>query len=115
SVTGEARGNDTSSVFAKVQEDLDKLDLPEGVTASLGGGNEELEDMLESMGVAMIIAVGLVFLVLCMTFHSLLTPLVILTSILFVPVGAFGGLYLTGQPLSISSLIGLLMLIGIVV
>ncbi len=115
SVTAEAKGNDTSSVFVKVQNDLDKLDLPDGVTASLGGGNEELNDMLESMGVAMIIAVGLVFLVLCMTFHSLLTPLVILTSILFVPVGAFGGLYLTGQPLSISSLIGLLMLIGIVV
>ncbi|MGG4039275.1 efflux RND transporter permease subunit [Heyndrickxia ginsengihumi] len=60
-------------------------------------------------------AVVLVFLVLSVTFNGIVTPLVILSSLIFVPVGALGGLFVSGEPLSISAMIGMLMLIGIVV
>jgi multidrug efflux pump subunit AcrB len=67
------------------------------------------------MGLAMGAAIGFVFLVLSFTFGGILTPIVILSSLIFIPVGALGGLLISGQSLSMSALIGLLMLIGIVV
>jgi multidrug efflux pump subunit AcrB len=50
-----------------------------------------------------------------MTFGGLLTPLIILSSLLFVPIGSLGALLVTGQSLSMSAMIGMLMLVGIVV
>ena len=55
------------------------------------------------------------FLVLSITFGGLLTPIIILSSLIFIPVGAFAGLLIGQQTLSISAMIGVLMLIGIVV
>ncbi|WP_170875350.1 efflux RND transporter permease subunit [Virgibacillus pantothenticus] len=114
-VTAEIKGNSILAESTKVQKDVDALKLPEGVSLKTGGANEEITKQYTEMGVSMITAIVLVFLILCMTFNGLLTPIVILASILFVPIGSFGFLLIAGQPLSLSSLIGLLMLIGIVV
>jgi multidrug efflux pump subunit AcrB len=114
-VTASIKGDDTGSVTQQVTQQLDALSLPQGVEMKVGGGFEMITEGFSHLGLAMVAAVGLVFLVLSMTFGGLLTPLVILSSLLFVPIGALTGLLISGQTLSMSAMIGMLMLIGIVV
>jgi multidrug efflux pump subunit AcrB len=109
------KGSSTGAVTKEVTKDLESLTLPAGVDYKIGGGSEMINSGFTSIGIAMGAAIGLVFLVLSMTFGGLLTPLIVLSSLLFVPVGALGGLLITGQSLSMSAMIGMLMLVGIVV
>jgi multidrug efflux pump subunit AcrB/acyl-coenzyme A thioesterase PaaI-like protein len=114
-VSGDIISTDTAAVSAAVEQDILALQVPEGVEVNIGGGFEMIFEGFEDLGLAMIAAVGLVFLVLSVTFGGILTPMIIMTSLAFVPIGAFTGLLITGQTLSMSAMIGLLMLIGIVV
>ncbi|THF76380.1 efflux RND transporter permease subunit [Cohnella fermenti] len=108
-------GADTASVTNRVQDDVRSLALPSDVEISFGGGLAMITEGFTSIGIAMAIAVGLVFLVMSMTFGGMTTPLIILSSLVFIPVGSLTGLLLTGQALSMSAMIGMLMLVGIVV
>ncbi|MCH5585176.1 efflux RND transporter permease subunit [Shimazuella sp. AN120528] len=114
-VTALVKGNNTLKVTDQIKQDIDALSLPSGITVQVGGGNQDITDGLTSLGISIVIAIGLVFVILSMTYGGLLTPLVILSSLLFVPIGAIAGLLITGQPISMSVMIGLLMLVGIVV
>lgn len=114
-VSGNVKGAETSTVTKKVEDDIKSLALPNGVEVSFGGGLAMITDGFTSMGIAMVVAVGLVFLVMSMTFGGLLTPIIILSSLLFIPVGSLGALLISGQALSMSAMIGMLMLVGIVV
>lgn len=114
-VSGVIKGEDTSTVTKEVQADVESLVLPSGVETSFGGGLDMIIEGFTSLGIAMVAAIFLVFLVMSMTFGGLRTPLIILTSLLFVPVGSLGALLITGQSLSMSAMIGMLMLVGIVV
>ncbi|WP_051271373.1 efflux RND transporter permease subunit [Shimazuella kribbensis] len=109
------KGDDPLGVTDQVKQDIDALSLPSGVTIQVGGGNEDITEGLTNLGISIVIAIGLVFIILSITYGGILTPLVILSSLLFVPIGAISGLLLTGQPISMSVMIGLLMLVGIVV
>ncbi|BBH20758.1 swarming motility protein SwrC [Paenibacillus baekrokdamisoli] len=109
------KGENTAATTKTVTSDIESLSLPSGVDYKIGGGTEMINSGFSSIGLAMGAAIGLVFLVLSMTFGGLLTPLIILSSLLFVPIGALGGLLVTGQSLSMSAMIGMLMLVGIVV
>jgi multidrug efflux pump subunit AcrB len=114
-LTADIKGTDTASVTSRAKTDILALTLPKEVEVQIGGGSDDTAESFMELALAMGVSVGLVFLVMSITFGGLLTPLVILSSLLFVPVGAFTGLLVTGQPLSVSAMIGLLMLIGIVV
>jgi multidrug efflux pump subunit AcrB len=115
-ISGTIKGDaSTSAVTKQVQTDIKSLSLPEGVQVSFGGGLAMITSGFTSLGIAMASAVFLVFLVMSMTFGGLKTPLIILSSLLFVPVGSLGALLATGQTLSMSAMIGMLMLVGIVV
>ena len=103
------------AVTTAVEERLDGISLPEGATAELGGLATQQTESFEQLGLAMLIAVAIVFMLLVATFRSLLQPLILLVSIPFAATGAILLLLLTGTPLGISALIGMLMLIGIVV
>jgi hydrophobic/amphiphilic exporter-1 (mainly G- bacteria), HAE1 family len=103
------------AVNAAVQERLDDLDLPSGVVVKLGGVSSQQTDAFGQLGLAMIAAIAIVYLLMVATFRSLVQPLVLLVSIPFAATGAIGLLLATGRPLGIASLIGFLMLIGIVV
>lgn len=107
--------DDVSRVTSEVTSSIDGLQLPDGVEVGIGGGQEMITEGFASIGIAMAAAVGLVFLVMSMTFGGLLTPLIILCSLLFIPVGSLSALLITGQALTMSSMIGMLMLVGIVV
>ncbi|MCC3374481.1 efflux RND transporter permease subunit [Cohnella sp. REN36] len=108
-------GDQVSVVTKKVQDDIKSLSLPSSVTLNFGGGLKMINEGFASIGIAMASAVALVFLVMSMTFGGLLTPLIILCSLVFIPVGSLSALLITGQALSMSGMIGMLMLVGIVV
>ena len=90
-------------------------DLPDGVTFEQGGASAQQDEAFGQLGLAMLGAIVLVLLVMVATFRSFRGPLVLLISIPFAATGAILGLLLTGTPLGLPALIGLLMLIGIVV
>jgi len=104
-----------SATTKKIETDIKSLSLPSGVEVSFGGGLRMINEGFASIGIAMAVAVGLVFLVMSMTFGGLVTPLIIMSSLIFIPVGSLGALLITGQSLSMSGMIGMLMLVGIVV
>ncbi|MFC7439762.1 efflux RND transporter permease subunit [Laceyella putida] len=114
-VSAQSKGKDISLVTREVEQDIQSLSLPKGIEVSIGGGLEDIQTGFKDLGIAIAIAIGLVFLILSMTYGGLLTPLVILSSLIFVPVGALTGLLIAGQSLSMSAMIGFLMLVGIVV
>ncbi|SFJ68554.1 AcrB/AcrD/AcrF family protein [Paenibacillus sp. UNC496MF] len=115
-VKGNVKDTDkTASVTKSITSDIDSLSLPDNVDVKIGGGLEMINSGFKSIGIAMGAAVGLVFLVMSVTFGGLRTPLIILSSLLFVPSGALGALLITGNSLSMSAMIGMLMLVGIVV
>lgn len=115
SISATVKGKDTAAVTKDVTDHLNKVDMPNSVEMKIGGGLDMITDGFSDLGLAMIVAVGLVFLIMSMTFGGLRTPLVILSSLIFVPMGAFLALFIANQTLSMSAMIGLLMLIGIVV
>ncbi len=102
-------------VTLEVQAAVDELALPAGVEAGLGGAGEQLQESFQGILVAMVIAVGLVYLAMVATFGSLLTPFVILLTLPLAAIGAFPALAITGRDLGLPAMLGLLMLIGIVV
>lgn len=115
-VSGTVKDDSAVSAVTKlVQADIDSLTLPSGVELKVGGGLQMINDGFSSLGIAMAAAVGLVFIIMSMTFGGLRTPLIILASLVFIPIGSLSALLLTGQSLSMSGMIGMLMLVGIVV
>ena len=100
---------------AAVQEAIDTVQLPSGVSFELGGVSAEQDEAFAQLGAAMLAAILLVLLVMVATFRSFRGPFVLLVSIPFAATGALLGLLLTNTPLGLPAMIGLLMLIGIVV
>ncbi|WP_221355593.1 efflux RND transporter permease subunit [Streptomyces beigongshangae] len=114
-ITAKPTGDNTGAVSTELTTKLDKLKLPAGATASIGGVSEDQDDAFASLGLAMLAAIAIVFMLLVATFRSLVQPLILLVSIPFAATGAIGLLVVTGTPLGVPSMIGMLMLIGIVV
>ena len=103
------------TVTAAATDLTETMDLPDGVSFDVGGASQEQAESFGQLGMAMAVAIVLVFLVMIATFRSFVQPLILLVSIPFAATGAVLLLLATGTPLGIPSLIGLLMLIGIVV
>ncbi|MFI1285414.1 efflux RND transporter permease subunit [Streptomyces sp. NPDC020858] len=114
-VTARPQGDNTGAVSAELQTKLKALDLPEGATASIGGVSEDQDEAFGSLALAMLAAIAIVFMLLVATFRSLIQPLILLVSIPFAATGALGLLIVTGTPMGVPAMIGMLMLIGIVV
>ncbi|QIQ05147.1 efflux RND transporter permease subunit [Streptomyces liangshanensis] len=114
-ITARPTGDNTGAVSASLQTKINELDLPAGATASIGGVSEDQDDAFVNLGLAMLAAVAIVFMLLVGTFRSLIQPLILLVSIPFAATGALGLLIVTGTPLGVPAMIGMLMLIGIVV
>jgi len=114
-VSGKILGDDVSKVTNEVDKEFDKIDLPKGVTMGVAGVAADMNETFTQLGVAMIAAVAIVYFILVVTFREGVAPFSILFSLPFAVIGSFVGLYLSGQTISVSVMMGLLMLIGIVV
>ncbi|MEY4436918.1 MAG: hypothetical protein RL100_382 [Actinomycetota bacterium] len=108
-------GDNLGAISAEVQKRLDAVELPLGTTATLGGISADQADSFSQLGLALLAAVAIVFIVMVATFSSLIQPLILLISIPFAATGALGLLLVTDTPLGVPSLIGMLLLVGIVV
>ncbi|MGW6647544.1 efflux RND transporter permease subunit [Streptomyces iakyrus] len=114
-ITAKPTGDNTGAVSTQLQSKIDALKLPDGATASIGGVSEDQDEAFANLGLAMLAAIAIVFMLLVGTFRSLVQPLILLVSIPFAATGAIGLLIATGTPMGVPAMIGMLMLIGIVV
>ncbi|RWZ51203.1 hypothetical protein ELQ90_08790 [Labedella phragmitis] len=107
--------DDVGTASAEVQQVVDAADLDGGASASLGGVASDQSSAFTQLGLALLAAILIVYIVMVATFRSLRQPLLLLVSVPFAATGAIGLQVITGVPLGVPSLIGVLMLIGIVV
>jgi HAE1 family hydrophobic/amphiphilic exporter-1 len=114
-VSGVITTEETGSVNADVNKIVNDFEAPDGVTVKVGGIAQDQGDAFTSMGIALVLAIAAVYIVMVASFGSLTTPFVILFSLPLAIIGVILSLVITGKTLGLPSLIGVLMLIGIVV
>ena len=114
-VTASTTGRDLGSIVNDIQEKLDSMSLPAGVSIAYGGEYAEMTDAFGGLSLAMVLAIVLVYMVMASQFESLLHPFTIMFTIPLAAFGAVAGLFIVGLPFSVPSVIGLIMLAGIVV
>ncbi|WP_110239228.1 efflux RND transporter permease subunit [Nocardioides gilvus] len=114
-ITVDPDSDNLRAVTADINAALEGIDLPEGTDVSLGGVAEDQAEAFAQLGLALVVAIAIVYMVMVGTFNSLVQPLILLVSVPFAATGAILLLLLTGIPLGVASLIGALMLIGVVV
>jgi hydrophobic/amphiphilic exporter-1 (mainly G- bacteria), HAE1 family len=115
SVNGTATGSNVGATTRELTTKLKDLKLPGGATYQIGGVSQQQSDAFGDLGLAVLAAIAIVFIIMVATFRSLLQPLILLISIPFAATGAIALLLITGTPLGVPALIGVLMLVGIVV
>ncbi len=106
---------DLGSANAQVSQALKTIKLPAGAEASIGGVTADQANAFSQLGLALLVAILVVYIIMVATFKSLLQPLLLLVSIPFAATGAIALQVVTGIPLGVASMIGVLMLVGIVV
>ncbi|ANS76172.1 Swarming motility protein SwrC [Paenibacillus yonginensis] len=114
-ITANILASDVSGVSKDLESKINGLTKPDGISVKFGGVTEQINDTFTQLGLAMAAAVAIVYFVLVVTFHGALAPFAILFSLPFTVIGALLALLISGDTLNVSSLMGALMLIGIVV
>jgi HAE1 family hydrophobic/amphiphilic exporter-1 len=115
SVTATPATDNLSTANADVSAGLKAAKLPVGASAKIGGVSSSQSDAFSQLGLALLAAILIVYIVMVATFRSLRQPLLLLVSVPFAATGAILLQLASGIPLGVASLIGLLMLVGIVV
>jgi len=108
-------GDDLGALTAAVNDRIGGIELPAGATATVGGASSQQAESFDQLFLALWAAVAIVYVIMVATFKSLVQPLILLVSIPFAATGAIALLLITRIPLGLPSLIGMLMLVGIVV
>ncbi|AGB41514.1 cation/multidrug efflux pump [Halobacteroides halobius DSM 5150] len=108
-------GKSLSEVQQGIKKRVSKLDIPAGYTIEYGGQVKDMRQSFGDLGFALVLAVILVYMVIASQFESLIHPLTIMFTVPLSLIGAVLGLVLTGNPLSVPGIIGMIMLAGIVV
>ncbi|MEJ6949536.1 efflux RND transporter permease subunit [Natronospora cellulosivora (SeqCode)] len=107
---------DLGSIMPIVQERInDNIDIPEGYQLEYGGEYNEMEEAFESLFYALLLSIVLVYMVMASQFESLLSPFIVMFTVPMAAIGVLFALFLTGFNLSIVTIIGIIMLAGIVV
>ncbi|WP_122262931.1 efflux RND transporter permease subunit [Ornithinimicrobium cerasi] len=114
-VTARPTTDDLGAVTADLQDRLAGLEVPAGVQVELTGVSADQSEAFSALFLALAAAIALVYLVMVATFNSLVQPLILLVSVPFAATGSIGLLLLTDKPLDVASMVGMLMLVGIVV
>ncbi|MCG1024866.1 efflux RND transporter permease subunit [Dehalobacter sp.] len=114
-ISGQISGRDVGSVSKDIQTALAGYPMPNNYSFEMGGQQQEMIEAFSDLFLALGLAVILVYMVMASQFESLVYPFVIMFSIPLGFAGAFLGLFITGKPLSVMGIIGIIMLAGIVV
>jgi len=105
----------TSEVVAAFQKRAGELNLPSDVAISYGGESEDIAQSFQEMGIALIAGLVLMFMMLVIPFNSIRYTAYLLVIVPLSLIGVLGGLALTGQPLSFSSILGIIALGGVII
>jgi HAE1 family hydrophobic/amphiphilic exporter-1 len=108
-------GASVGEVSAKVKEKIDAIQPPDGYQVTMGGQQKSQNDSFKSLYLILILSVVLVYMVMASQFESLYGPFVIMFSLPPTFIGAILGLIVTHRTINMNSIIGMIMLIGIVV
>lgn len=110
-VSGMPTGDFIKAYQKKLQSEMN---LPKGVTVELGGVNQTMQEGFSSLVVALVMGILFIYLVMAAQFESFIDPISIMFALPMAMIGAILGLYISGSELSIVSLIGIIMLMGLV-
>ncbi|MGB6335242.1 MAG: efflux RND transporter permease subunit, partial [Thermoanaerobaculia bacterium] len=114
-ITSNLAGRDLASASADIVDALEAINMPAGYDWRVGGQRQEMETSFDSMRLAILLAIFMVYLVMASQFESLLHPFVILFSVPFALIGVVATLLMSDTTISIVVLIGAILLAGIVV
>lgn len=114
-VQANVRGRDLGSVTRELDEKLQKIPYPFGISYGFSGSVKDQKESFQSLGLAIILGIFLVYMVMAAQFESFMIPLIIMFSIPFGFVGAIWVFAATGFSLNMSTFIGLILMIGLVV
>ncbi|MNZ41615.1 Swarming motility protein SwrC [compost metagenome] len=114
-ITAMIESDNVGGVSEQATSKITELQLPAGVTGSETGASEEIDESFGQMFVAMIISVMVVYLIMVISFGNARAPFSIMFSLPLAAIGGLIALLLTNESINVTSLIGFLMLIGIVV
>ncbi len=98
----------------KFYQDMKEIPLPAGYQVGGAGQTEDMDDSFSSMMIALVLATAFIFMVLAAQFESYSEPFAIMLALPLAVIGALAGLFLAGSELSLISLIGIMMLMGLV-
>jgi len=108
-------GRTLETVVVDVKEEVDDISFEQGYLVNFAGEYEDMIESFKSLGLMLVMAIILIYMIMAAQFESLLHPLSIMFSMPFAATGAFLALFITNQTLCITSFIGLILLMGIVV
>ena len=114
SVTANITDKNVGAVNADIQKVINALPAYPGVEIKAAGIAEQMSQTFARMGIAILIAIAIVFMIVILMMRSIRNPLLIMASLPLAVIGAFVGLAITRYTLSVSAMMGLLMLVGIV-
>jgi len=115
SVEANIEGNDLGGITSKLEKRLSKIPLPAGISISFGGSVKDQRESFLSLFYALLLGIMLVYMIMAAQFESLIIPLIIMFSLPFGFVGSIWVFVLTGYSLSITTFIGVIMMVGLVV
>ena len=114
-VTGRLEGNDLGTAIRQIQDQLVKdVKFPPGMTVEYGGLYREQQSSFRELAMALVLAVLLVFITLLIEFRSYAHPIAIVTGAVLALSGVLLALFITGSTLNVVSLMGMIMIVGIV-
>ncbi len=106
---------DLQSVLKDIENEIRRMNFPLNYRWEIGGQAEDMQESFMWLGIAIIVAIFLVYMVMASQFESLLDPFIIIFTVPLAIMGAIWGLFLTGTTMSVTALIGMILLVGIVV
>jgi hydrophobic/amphiphilic exporter-1 (mainly G- bacteria), HAE1 family len=114
-IQGQISGRETGEVQNDIDDQIAAMDLPDGISIEYGGALQQFEEGFEQLILGIGAAIVIVYVVMVIVMGSLVYPFIIMFTLPLTSIGALTALALTGRPLSLAALFGLLMLVGIVV
>lgn len=98
-----------------LQKKIDKLDIPEGYSVEMTGEDETINESMSQLVLMLVLAVIFIYLIMVVQFQSLVSPFIIMFSIPLAFTGGFIALFISGQEVSVTSMLGFIMLAGLIV
>lgn len=106
---------DVTAVSNSINNELGDYEMPDGFSFMVQGENEEIMEAFQTLGLAILLAIALIYMIMASQFQSLKYPFIIMFTIPLAFTGGFAILYLSGMPISVVALIGFVILVGVVV